>query len=265
MSYLARTGREIVLPAVNQAGYGLWLAGATLALLKDVPRRRRLLLDSLYVAAVRTAPVVLFVGFFVGMIASMQVGLELARFGQEESIGVLVAVTMAREMAPFVTCLILAASVASAMAAELGTMRVQEEVTALEVLSIDVVSFLVLPRVLALTLAAPLLTALVDLVGILGGGVIAVTQLGLDFAGYLRNAREALEPLGQVVPVPKELYSGLLKATVFGFTIAVTGCTAGLGARGGARGVGEATRAAVRNSIILIIILNFFLGKALHH
>lgn len=248
-----------------KAGYGMWLAGRTVVITPHILKRFRSLLDYMYIAGVKTTPVILFVGFFMGMIVALQVGLELARFGQQESIGLLVAVTMAREMAPFVTSIILAASVASAMAAELGTMRVQDEITALEVLSIDVVSFLVLPRVVALTLLAPLLTLLADVVGVLGGGVIAVTQLDLDFYGYLDNALEALRQTGKVIKVPKDLYSGLVKATVFGFAIAVVGCASGLQAKDGARGVGETTRAAVRNSILLIIILNFFLGKLLHH
>ncbi|KAA3608255.1 MAG: ABC transporter permease [Planctomycetota bacterium] len=265
MNPITRTGAEILRPAMTQAGYGIWLAGRTLLTLHHLWKRARQLLDYMYIAGVKTMPVVLFVGFFIGMIVALQVGLELARFGQQESIGLLVAVTMAREMSPFVTCIILAASVASAMAAELGTMKVQEEITALEILSIDVVSFLVVPRVVALTLLAPLLTLLADVVGILGGGVIAVTQLGLDFQGYLDNTRNALSDLGELVPVPWDLYAGLFKALVFGFIISVVGCANGLQAKNGARGVGETTRSAVRNSILLIIIFNFFLGKLLHH
>jgi len=262
---VTRIGARVIRPALDQAGYGLWLAGRTLMLLGHVPRRARALLDYMHAAGVRTAPVVVFVGFFMGMIVALQVGLELSRYGQQESIGILVAVTMAREMGPFVTSIILAASVASSMAAELGTMKVQEEITALEVMSVDVGSYLVLPRVLGLTLMAPILTLMADAVGILGGGVIAVTQLQLDFQNYLYNVREALSRVGDLVPVPSDLYAGLLKSLVFGFAIAVTGCAAGLRAKGGARGVGETTRAAVRTSVILIIVLNFFMGKLLHH
>jgi len=261
---ISRTGRAMIYPALLKTGYGVWLAGRTLRLLPHLRRRLRSLLDYMFTAGVRTTPVALFVGFFVGMIVALQVGIELSRYGQEESIGTLVAVTMAREMAPFVTCIILAASVASSMAAELGTMKVQEEITALEVMSVDVVSYLVLPRVVGLTLVAPMITLLADVVGILGGGVIAITQLHLDFQAYLHAAQLALEELGGTVALPRDLYVGLFKATVFGFTIAVTGCAAGLQASGGARGVGVTTRVAVRTSIVLIIILNFFLGKLLH-
>ena len=263
MNWIRRTGAEFLTPAFERAGFGVWLAGRSLLLLPHLLPRRRSFLDQLYLAGVKSLHVTLFVAFFVGMIVAMQVGIELARFGQQELIGPLVAESLTREMAPFVTCVILAASVASAMAAELGTMRVQEELTALEVMSVDTVSFLVVPRVFALTLMAPVLTFLADVVGILGGGVIAGTQLGLDFTGYLNAVLEQLAGT-DVLGLPHSLYSGLLKALVFGFTIAVVGCASGMGARGGAAGVGQTTRSAVRNSIILIIVLNFFLGKALH-
>ena len=265
MNLFTRLGSRSLHPAMVQAGFGVWLAGRALLSLPHLVKRARATLDQMYLAGVKSLHVVVFVSFFIGMIAAMQVGLELARFGQQESIGFLVAVTMTREMGPFVTSIILAASVASAMAAELGTMKVQEELTALEVLSIDAVSYLVLPRVIGLTLMAPILTAIADLVGILGGAVIAVAQLHLDFQGYVLNVMLSLEQTWDSVPLPENLYAGLLKSLVFGFTISVVGCASGMKASNGARGVGQTTRAAVRNSIILIIVLNFFLGHFLHH
>ena len=167
-------------------------------------------------------------------------------------------------MGPMMTALLLAAGVASAMAAELGTMKVQEEVTALEVMSVDVVSYLAVPRVFALMMAAPLLTLLSDIVGILGGGVIAVTQLGLEFDAYLLKATDALKGDWGPLPIPRSIYAGLVKAMVFGYVISVVGCAAGLRATKGASGVGIATRSAVRDSIVLIIVLNFFLGKLIY-
>ena len=149
------------------------------------------------------------------------------------------------------------------MAAELGTIKVQEELTALEVLSVDTVSLLVLPRVIGLTLMAPILTVVADAVGILGGGIIAVTQLHLDFDGYVLNVIESLRAVGSAIPVPRDLYTGLLKSTVFGFVIAIVGCASGMQAQRGASGVGQTTRTAVRNSIILIIVLNYFLSRLL--
>ena len=258
----SRLGAGFLAPLIQQAGFGMWLSARTLALLHHLVRRRRSLLDQMYVVGIKSLHVVVFVAFFIGMIVALQVGLELARYGQQESIGLLVAISMAREMGPFVTEIVLSASAASAMAAELGTMKVQDELTALEVLSIDSVSYLVLPRVLAMTLMAPVLTAVADLVGILGGGVVAVTQLQLDLPGYLLTVARSLRATG-VLGLPRDLYAGLIKAAVFGFTISVVGCASGMQAEKGASGVAQTTREAVRTSIILIIVFNYFLSRFL--
>lgn len=265
MNFLERTGRRVLAPMIDAAGFTVAIGLQALARFGHLPRRRRPLLDQMHLAGVRTLHVVLFVNFFIGMILALQLGYELSRYGQQQAIGFAVSVAMVREMAPVMTAVLLAAAVSSAMAAELGTMKVQEEVTALEVMSVDVASFLVVPRVFGLTLMAPVLTILSALIGILGGGIIAVTQLGLDFGGYLLNATDALRDRWVWwLPVPKSVYAALIKATVFGFTIAVVGCASGLRATHGARGVGDSTRSAVRNSIILIIVLNFFLGKLIY-
>ncbi len=251
-------------PAVGAAGYALGLGFSTAGRAHHLRRRSRSLFDQMALALLKSLPMVLLVAFFIGMILALQLGYELQRYGQQETVGIAVAVAMAREMGPMMTAVLLAAGVASAMAAELGTMKVQEEVTALEVMSVDVVSYLVVPRVFALMIAAPLLTLLSDVVGILGGGVIAVTQLGLDFEPYLVKSIDALRGDWGNLPLPRSIYAGLLKAVVFGFVISVVGCAAGLQASKGASGVGIATRTAVRNSIILIIVINFFLGKLIY-
>jgi len=202
---------------------------------------------------------VLLVGLFIGMIVSLQTGIELARIGQQDQIGVLVAVTMAREMGPFITATILAATVGSAMAAELGTMAVSDELAALEVLSVDRVSFLVMPRLVALAIAAPLLTILCDTIGIFGGGFVAQSQLNVTFQLYIDSAIDALRTPALTIPVPKDVYTGLFKAFVFGVLIAAIGCSSGIRTSGGALGVGRATRQAVRDSIIAIIVSNYFM------
>ncbi|MCX8228725.1 MAG: ABC transporter permease [Planctomycetota bacterium] len=258
-------GNRFLRPLLVNGGYGVFLAGQVFVRIPHLFRRRQTFKEQLFLGGIKTLHVSLLVGFFIGMIVSLQVGLELSKYGQQENIGLLVSILMAREMAPFVTAIILAASVGSAMAAELGTMKVQEEITALDVLSVDVVSYLVLPRVIALTLVSPILTLLSVWVGTLGGGVIAVTQLGLDFSGYTHNAMTALQDIGSTIPLPVSLYSGLIKSIVFGFVTAIVSCASGLHATNGAQGVGQTTRSAVRDSIILIIVLNFFLGKFLLH
>jgi phospholipid/cholesterol/gamma-HCH transport system permease protein len=263
MSIFSRIGASLLRPTVESAGSTVSLALQTLAVLPHARRRLRTTLEQMYLIGVKTLHVVLMVGFFIGMIVSLQVGLQLATFSQQESIGLIVAPMMALEMAPLITAILLAASVGSAMAAELGTMKVQEELTALDVLSVNAVSYLVLPRVIALTIMAPILSALVAWIGTLGGGIVAVSQLGISFEGYVHNSVESMRILREFIPIPKFLYDGLLKAMIFGFVTAVVGCASGMAAQNGAKGVGQTTRAAVRNSIIVIIVLDFYLGKAL--
>lgn len=250
---------RFVTDIASALGFQLELLGQVLARLHDVPRRARWIADQLYQATIQTMHVVLLVGFFIGMIVSLQTGIELARIGQQDQIGTIVAVSMAREMGPFITALILAASSGSSMAAELGTMSVADELAALEVLSVDRVKFLVLPRLAALLIAAPILTILCDTIGILGGGFVAQSQLNVSFELYLDSATDALRDLGTVVPLPKDVFSGLFKAGVFGVIVGLIACSAGLNARGGALGVGRATRQAVLASIVAIIISNYFM------
>ncbi len=244
---------------LKETGERLLLAGAVILRVHHLPKRGRWFFSQMFSAGIGNVHVVLLVGLFIGMILAMQTGVELARYGQQEQVGFLVAASMAREMGPFVTAIILAATFGSALAAELGTMSVSDELTALEVLSIDHVSFLVLPRVLALMVMCPLLTIFCDGVGILGGGFISVAQLNVTWDMYLDTAFSALETKAQLIPIPKDVYAGLFKSFVFGGLIAIVSCSSGLSARGGALGVGRATSRAVRDSIIVTIIANYFL------
>jgi phospholipid/cholesterol/gamma-HCH transport system permease protein len=248
-----------VLALFIAAGYRVELFLQVVWRLPHLFRRRALLGDQLYVGGIKTLHVVILVGVSMGMVVSLQTGLELSRIGQQDSIGTLVALSMAREMGPFVTAIIMAAAVGSAMAAEIGTMSVSEELAALEVLSIDRISFLVLPRVVALAMLCPLLTILCDLVGIVGGGFVARSQLGVGSALYYDTVIEALQTPSDFFALPKDVYTGLFKSFVFGVVISVVSCAAGLLTEGGALGVGRSTRAAVRDSIILVIILNYFM------
>jgi len=235
------------------------LAWASLVRVHHLPRRTRWFFEQLFAAGVRNLHVVLLVGLFMGMIVSLQTGIELARFGQQDQIGTIVAASMTREMGPFITSIVLAATTGSALAAEIGTMSVSDELSALEVMSIDHVSFLVLPRIAALMIIAPILTVLCDTIGILGGGFVAASQLGVSWTQYTNTAIEALQEVGGVIPVPMDVFSGLFKSIFFGGFIAVISCASGLEARGGALGVGRATSRAVRDSIIAIIVANYFL------
>ena len=224
----------------------------------------RWVLDLLYRGGFSKLQVVLLVGLFIGIIVCLQTGIELSKFGQQDQIGPIVAAGMAREMGPFITAVILAATTGSALAAELGTMSVSDELAALEVMSVDRTSFLIVPRVTALMVVCPALTVVCDTIGILGGGLVATSQLNVGWAQYIESAFEMLETKGAVIPVPMDVYAGLLKATVFGGIIGVVSCASGLEARGGALGVGRSTSRAVRDSIIAVIISNYFMTWALY-
>lgn len=240
---------------LDGAGYVLDLLLRTFVASPRIVRRVRFTLDMAFNAGVRSLPVTLVVAAFAGAILAMQTGIELRRFGDTGVLGTITALSMCREMGPFITGVILAATVGSSMAAELGTMQVSDEVAALEVMSVDPVDYLVLPRVTALALMCPTLAVLSNLIGIWGGSIIAEHNLGVSPALYWSSAREALTSSGMLLP--KEVYVGLLKALFFGIAISTVSCAAGLRANGGALGVGLAVQTAVRNSVLLIIVLGF--------
>ncbi len=254
MNLLATVGAQIV-QRFDRAGYVVDLLLRAGLSMRYLPRRWRFTLDMAFNAGVRSLPVTLVVAAFAGAILALQTGIELRRFGDTAVLGTITALSMCREMGPFITAVILAATVGSSMAAELGTMQVSDEVAALEVMSVDPVNYLVLPRLLALALMCPTLTVLSNLVGIYGGGVVAQQNLGVSADLYWLSAREALTSSGTLLP--KDVYVGLFKAFVFGIAIATVSCAAGLRATGGALGVGLAVQTAVRNSVILIIVLGF--------
>jgi phospholipid/cholesterol/gamma-HCH transport system permease protein len=254
MSLLLGTGR-LSRNAIDEAGYTVHLLLRTSWAIPYLPRRVRFTLDLAFAAGVKALPVTAVVALFAGMILALQTGIELKRFGQTELIGNIIALSMCREMGPFMTAIILAATVGSAMAAEIGTMTVSEEVTALDVMSIDPTNYLVLPRVTALTVMCPLLTVFSDLIGIVGGGLVGQAHLGITPHFFWTSVREALTTTEHLLP--KDVFVGLFKSLVFGAAIAVVSCAAGLRADGGALGVGRAVQHAVMVSIILVIVFGY--------
>ena len=239
--------------AADTAGYGVILLVEATLYVRVLFRRTslRAFLTQLGIACVEAIPVTIVVSIFVGMILALNGGLSLSSIGQTSLIGRVVAVAMIREMGPFMTALILAASIGSAMAAELGTMVVSEEVDALHAMAIDPAKFLVMPRILAMALLCPMMTVYASIMGILGGALLANTQQGVSFEAFRNDALEVL--------VTKDLVTGLFKAFVFGVVIATVACTQGLRASGGAMGVGYATRRSVVVSFVLIIILGYYI------
>lgn len=218
-----------------------------------VPRRFHETLNHMYITGIKSLAVITVVALFTGMILALQTGLELRRFNQEVNIGTAVTVVMLREMGPFMTGLIIAASVGSAVAAAIGTMVVSEEVAALQIMSINPVKFLVLPRLVALTIMMPILTVYTNILGVMGGAVVGATQLGVPFAAYFDNA--------QLYSENKDLYVGLLKAAIFGVIITMVACHQGFSTTGGAVGVGQATRRTVVISFLSILVTGYIVTR----
>jgi phospholipid/cholesterol/gamma-HCH transport system permease protein len=214
---------------------------------------RRDLFRQLYATGIRTLPVVTVVSFFMGMILALQVGLELARFNQEIYLGAAVMLTLLREMSAFCCGICLAACVGSAIAAELGTMKVNDEIDALVIMGIPPARFLAAPRILALVLMAPIIAFYCAIIGAIGGGVVGVTQLNVDFQQYMSSALWMSQE--------KDLYVGLAKATVFGLIIGVVSASEGFGTSLGATGVGKSTQRAVIVSFLSILISGYMVTR----
>jgi phospholipid/cholesterol/gamma-HCH transport system permease protein len=199
--------------------------------------------------------VVLLTGFFTGAVLALQSGMTLDQFGARPFVGRLVSASMIKELGPVLTALMLAGRVGSGTAAELGSMVVADQVNALRALGTDPIRKLVFPRVLAGTIMCPILTVVADFVGILGGWIIAVTQMRVASSVYWSSVLEAL--------YPQDPWMGLIKPFFLGFVIVSIGCHVGLRTRGGTQGVGRATTNAVVAASVGVLMVDFFVTRLL--
>ncbi len=200
--------------------------------------------DSLTIALVTAA--------FVGMVFTIQVAREFLNFGAVQAIGGVLALALSRELSPVLTAVVLAARVGSAFAAEIGTMKVTEQIDALYVLKSDPIDYLVIPRLLACCLMLPMLTMLSLVVGLAGGILVAKGFYNISHVTFIDSIQSFIQVW--------DLVSALIKAVIFGALIAIIGCNWGLTTTGGAKGVGESTTTAVVMALIAIFITNFFLS-----
>jgi phospholipid/cholesterol/gamma-HCH transport system permease protein len=198
-------------------------------------------------------PVVGLTAIFSGMVLALQSYTGFARFSAESAIANVVVLSMTRELGPVLAGLMVAGRIGASMAAEIGTMRVTEQIDALTTLSTNPFKYLVVPRLLAGLLMLPLLVAVADTIGVFGGYLVSVYKLGFHPATYINNTIDFLEPI--------DVISGLVKAAVFGFLIALMGCYNGYYSKGGAQGVGAATTNAVVSASILILTSNYILTE----
>lgn len=202
---------------------------------------------------VNSLPITLVTISFSGMVLALHTANQLKRLGVEWLIGGIVSVSMAREAAPVLTAIVVAARVGSAIAAEIGTMVVTEQVDALRSLGVSPVQYLVVPRFIAAVLMLPVLTIFANAAGVAGGWLVSVLGAGVQSSIFLNSAKDLLQP--------SDLYLGLVKTFVFGAIIAVVGCNQGLRTRGGAAGVGRSTTASVVSAIVLVYIADYFLAE----
>ncbi|MEQ1354103.1 MAG: ABC transporter permease [Candidatus Acidiferrum sp.] len=217
------------------------------------PRYFQDTLDQMDDIGVGSLPIVLLSGFFIGAVMVLQTGSQFIRFGQAALTGDVVAIALVRELGPTLTGILVAGRCASGIASELGSMLVTEQVDAMRAMGTDPSRKLVTPRVLATILVLPLLTALNDFVGLLGGCVASVFSLRLGAVEFWTRAIKALDFA--------DLMQGFTKPMVYGFILATVGCYKGLTVRGGTQGVGRATTQAVVVASVMIIAADLFLTK----
>jgi phospholipid/cholesterol/gamma-HCH transport system permease protein len=222
----------------------------------NVIRKPQYLADTLFQMdsiGVGSLPIVVLTGFFTGAVLALQSSATLSKFGSLSLTGQLVSLSMVRELGPVLTSLMVAGRNASGMASELGSMKVTEQIDAMRALGTDPTKKLVTPRLIATVIMMFFLTIISDLVGMVGGWMIALFMLGIDSNQYWTMAYQKL--------VAEDVTMGLVKPVFFGFIIATVGCYYGLSTKGGTQGVGRSTTQAVVAASVLILVLDFFLTR----
>ena len=253
LGFLAGLGR-VVLRACQEVGGLALFALEALSHLVRPPFHGRQFLRHFIEVAYFSLPVVALTALFTGMVLALQSYTGFARFNAQSAVASVVALSVTRELGPVLAGLMVAGRIGADMAAELGTMRVTDQIDALTKLSTDPMKYLVAPRLLAATLALPLLVLVADSIGVMGGYLVGTAKLGFVSAAFLDSTWDVLETM--------DVVSGLVKAAVFGFVIALMGCWCGYRSRGGAQGVGMATTSAVVLASILILALDYVVTEA---
>jgi phospholipid/cholesterol/gamma-HCH transport system permease protein len=242
-----------VLGACRAVGAVALFALEGLSHLLRPPWHWRLFLRAFVEIAYFSLPVVALTAVFTGMVLALQSYTGFARFNAEGAVANVVVLSITRELGPVLAGLMVAGRIGAAFAAEIGTMRVTDQIDALSTLSTNPMKYLVAPRLLAATLAMPLLVIVADILGVMGGYLIGTLKLGFGSGAYLRATFDFLQAM--------DVLSGLAKAAVFGFVVALMGCWCGYHSKGGAQGVGAATTSAVVSASILILALDYVLTE----
>jgi phospholipid/cholesterol/gamma-HCH transport system permease protein len=210
-------------------------------------------IEQLYQIGYRSLSIVTLTGVFTGMVMAFQTGMEMSRFGAKAYIGSVVALSLVRELGPVLTALVVAGRVGAGITAELGSMKVTDQIDAMRAMATDPYKKLVVTRILSLLIMLPILVAVADVVGLLGGMLIATTNLNVGYELYKSTVLDAILML--------DLISGMVKPIVFAFIIGTIGCYLGMNTSGGTKGVGSATTMSVVISSIFIFVLDFVMTK----
>jgi phospholipid/cholesterol/gamma-HCH transport system permease protein len=254
MNILAAIGR-MVLTFLGETGrLTVFAADAVTGVIRP-PIYWTLIVQQILRIGYFSLPVVGLTAFFTGGVLALQIFIGSDRYGAEAFVPQIVALGITRELGPVIAGLMVAGRVAAAIAAEIGTMRVTEQIDALTTLATNPVKYLVVPRLLAAVVSMPILVAIADSIGVFGGYVVATQSLNFTGSIYLKNTMDFV--------TNQDITSGLIKAAVFGFIIALMGCYHGFNSKGGAQGVGAATTSAVVSASILILAANYILTNML--
>jgi phospholipid/cholesterol/gamma-HCH transport system permease protein len=243
IGFLAAAGRLVIF------------AGMALATAFSPPFYLRAILRQMLDIGYFSLPVVGLTALFTGMVLALQSYTGFSRFAAESAVATVVVLSVTRELGPVIAGLMVAGRVGAAMAAEIGTMRVTDQIDALTTLSTNPLRYLVLPRLIAGLVTLPMLVVVADIIGVFGGYLVGVYKFGFNPSAYLARTQQYLET--------NDVVSGLVKAAVFGFLVALMGCYHGYYSRGGAQGVGQATTSAVVSASILILFFDYAITQAL--
>ncbi len=251
-----RIGKKI-LNFCEIVGDQLIMLGQTVYFFREAPRNLQSIFTQMAIIGYETVPVASVMAFFVGMVLALQTGVELNKYGGQNIIGAIVGHSMVRELGPVMTSFLVAGRAGSAMAAELGVMRVYEEIDALKTLDINPVRYLVMPRLIASLICVPALVIYADAIGIIGGAIISNLhpKIFVSYTTYYDSVTDALKL--------REVGNGLIKSVVFGGIVAQICCYVGFKTSGGARGIGISTTRSVVWSFMLILVSDYLLTRIL--
>ena len=222
-----------------------------------LPRQFARFIDQCYAIGYTTLPIVAILSFFIGSVLALQSGYSMQNFGAQQFIGSLVGLSMARELGPMMVSILLAGRVGSAITAELASMKVYQEIDALETMNIPPARLLVLPRLAAVFVMMPVLTIIANIVGWFGGAIVC------KYTGFIALEPDAYFSAMRRYLKFKDVFNGIEKAEIFGFVIVLVCCNIGLNTRGGPREIGASVTRAVVASLILILVLDYFVTKIL--